>query len=206
MTPLRPIVDFQIAPPPTWAAIPALPQEGDWPLAVADRLCDNAAAHKKLAIGLMTAHRNLIGPDPHVLVAVWVPDPSTGDGQGLLTVDWMLPDPGSALDRPYYRQSIARIRRPNLTVLHQRIDDIHVPAGPAVRERERVARSSGRLFSRREMVSETVIYTVFPPGSTDALQLTFSTDALDLADAMAADAEATVGTLTILLGEPDAGT
>jgi len=203
---LSPIADFQIALPRTWAVIPAMPDEGDWSLAVADKLCNNAAAHKKLAIGLMTAHRKLIGPDPHVLVAVWVPDPSTGDGQGLLTVDWMLPDPGTILDRAYYRESIARIRRPNLTILQQRIDDIDVPAGPAVRERERVSRSSGRLFSRRETVFENVIYTVFPPGSTDALQLTFSTDAIDLAGAMSADAEAALATLNILLGEPDAST
>jgi hypothetical protein len=206
VTTLRPIADFQIAPPPTWAAIPAVPQEGDWPLAVADRLCDNAAAHKKLAIGLMAAHQDLIGPDPHVMVAVWVPDPTSGNAQGVLTVDWMLPDPGTVLDRAYYRQSITRTPRPHLTVLEQHIDDLDLPAGPSVRERERVSRSSGRRFSRRETVFETVIYTVFPPGSTDALQLTFSTDALDLGDAMAEDADAALATLDILLGQPDAAT
>jgi hypothetical protein len=55
-------------------------------------------------------------------------------------------------------------------------------------------------------VTERVGYIVFPPGSSDALQLTFATDALDLADAMAEDAYTMVASLNVLLGEPDAAT
>jgi hypothetical protein len=204
VTSLRPIVDFQLGPPPTWAAIPVAPQEGEWPLAVADRLTDNDAAHKRLAIGLMPAHRDLIGPGPHAMAAIWVPDPGTGDPQGVLTVDLVLADPGRPLSTEYYRHLISRTQRPGTTVLDQSVEDITLPAGPAVRERERIARSAGRLFSRRQTVYECVMFTVFPTGASDALQLTFSTDALDFGDAMAADADATATTLNVLLGETDA--
>lgn len=44
-----------------------------------------------------------------------------------------------------------------------------------------------------------MIYTVFPPGCRDALELTFATPVLHLGDALAADAASVVDTLRITL-------
>jgi hypothetical protein len=140
------------------------------------------------------------------MAAIWVPNPATGDTQGVLTVDLVLADPGKPLSTEYYRDLIAHTERPGTTVLDQQIEDIELSAGPAVRERERIARSAGRLFSRRQTVYECVMFTVFPTGASDALQLTFSTDALDFGDAMAADADAAAATLNVLLGTSDEAT
>jgi hypothetical protein len=95
-------------------------------------------------------------------------------------------------------------KRAGVEILAQRMDEVTLPAGPALRIRERTARSSGKLFSRRKDVYECVMYTVFPPDSRDALTLTFATDALDLGDAMVEEADAMVPSLNVLLGEPHA--
>jgi hypothetical protein len=205
-TPLRPIADFQLALRPTWAKVPVAPEASDWPLDVADRLCDEGPLRAVLASRLAGAHRDLLGDEPHVMAGVWVPDRAVPEALGILTVDWLVADPTSVVSRQDYRERIARSPRRDLTVLAQLVEDIDLPAGPAVRERERVSRSSGRRFSRRETVFETLIYTVFPPESTDALQLTFSTTALDRGDAMAEDGDAMLATLNVLLGEADAAT
>jgi hypothetical protein len=203
---LWPIADFQLAPPPTWAKIPVAPTDDVWPAEVAERLVDDPLVRQGLATMLATLHLDLLGPDPHVMAAVWVPDPARGYVDAVLTVDWMLADPGAILDLPYYRALWERTKRPNLEVLAQHLEDVSLPAGPALRIRERTSHSSGRLFTRRRRVAERVIFTVFPPGSSDALQLIFETDALNLADAMAEDADAMVASLNVLLEEPDAAT
>jgi hypothetical protein len=205
-TALRPIADFQLAPPATWASIPIAPQEGSWPLDVGRRLCDEETKAKRLAIGLAAAHTDLLGREAHAMAAVWVPDRAAGQLEGVLTVDWVLPDPGAALTRDYYRQLLAKAKRAGVEILAQRLDEVDLPAGPALRVRERTSRSTGRLFSRRQAVFECVLYTVLPPEISDALLLTFSTTALDLGDALAADADVSLPTLNVLLGDPDAPT
>lgn len=47
-----------------------------------------------------------------------------------------------------------------------------------------------------------MIFTVFPPESSDAMQFTFTTSALDLGPALADDADAALLTLEIDLEEP----
>jgi len=195
-----------LALPPTWACVPIASDAGEWPLDVAEKLCEAGPARAVLASRLAAAHRDILGPEPHVLAAVWVPNRAIPEALGILTVDWLVAEPGTIVSRPDYRERIARASRPNLTVLTQLVEDVDLPAGPAVRERERVSRSSGRRFSRRETVFETLIYTVFPPESSDALQLTFSTTTLDLGDAMVEDGDAAVATLNVVLGEPHAAT
>jgi len=203
---LRPIADFQIHLAPAWAKIPVAPEDTDWAIRVADELCDDEGLKKRLAFGLKRALSNLLGPKPHVLAAVWVPERSRGDAEGVLTVDWIGPDPGARLDLPYYRRLVETTKRAGVEILEQKLEEVTLPAGPALRIRERTARSSGKLFSRRKDVYDCVMYTVFPPDSRDALTLTFSTDALNLGDAMVAEADAMVPSLNVLLGEHDAAT
>jgi hypothetical protein len=203
---LRPIAAFQLAPPRTWAKIPVAPQDEDWPGEVAERLLDDDVLRQALATVLANLHLDLLGPDPHVMAAVWVPNRSRGYVEGMLTVDWIHPDPGARLDLPHYRGLFERTKRTNLEVLAQRLDDVELPAGPALRIRERTSRWSGRLFSRKQEVTERVGYVVFPPSSSDALQLTLETNTLSLGEALAQDADTMVATLNILLGTPDVAT
>ncbi|HUR07708.1 MAG TPA: hypothetical protein VM347_34555, partial [Nonomuraea sp.] len=62
------------------------------------------------------------------------------------------------------------------------------------------ARGSGK-FARRKEVQENVIYTVFPPGSCDAVQFTCTTDLLHHGQAMAADAARAIETLHVDLSD-----
>lgn len=206
MSDLRPIADFQLYLRPNWAKIPVAPEASDWTIRVANYLCDDDAVQKRLAYGLQRAHSDLLGPKPHVLAAVWVPSRSQGDPGGMLTVDRIGPDPGARLDLPYYRRLVETTKRAAVEILEQRMDEETLPAGPALRIRERTARSSGKLFSRRKDVYECVMYTVFPPESSDALTLTFATPILELGDAMAEEADAMAPSLNVLLGEAHATT
>jgi hypothetical protein len=205
-TDLRPIADFQLTLPPAWAKIPVKPEDSDWTVRVANYLCDDEGLRRRLAVGLKRANRDLLGPDPPVLAAVWVPDRTVGDPQGMLTVDWAGPDPGVRLDLPYYRGLVETTPRAGVEILEQKMDEVTLPAGPALRIRERTVRSSGKLFSRRKDVYECVIYTVFPPECRHSLVLTFATDAVDLGDKMVEQADAMVPSLNVLLGDPHAVT
>jgi hypothetical protein len=124
----------------------------------------------------------------------------------MLTIDWIVPDPGARLDLPYYRALVEKAKRAGVEILEQKMEEVKFAAGPALRIRERTARSSGKLFSRQKDVYECVMYTVFPPDSSDALTLTFATPILSLGEAMVEDADVIAPTLNVLLAEADAAT
>lgn len=145
----------------------------------------------------------MIGSTRHVLVAVWVPVREVADVAGLLVVDWAVPGEGGPLTRESYRELCEHTSRKGVDVYESQDTEVELPAGPTLRTRERIGRPAGGPFSRRKIVQENVIFTVFPPDSGDALQLSFSTPALDLAEAMVADADAAVQTLQIILAEPE---
>jgi hypothetical protein len=151
-------------------------------------------------VKLERTHPELIA-DLHLLLGVWVPDRSVPEIAGLMTVDWVLPDEGRLLDRCYYRGLIDPDRRRGHIVFNRRVDEVEVPAGPALLVREVIARRDSRWLPWRKTLQENVIYTVFPPGCSDALELTFVTFALDRGEELAADATAMLDTLHVTLEE-----
>lgn len=200
MTVLAPLGSYELSVPGAWASIPVIAGDPGWAREAAALLCDGAAAQAALAARLERTHPELIA-DPHLLLGVWVPERSVPDVAGLMTVDWVLPDEGRLLDRASYRSLIDPDRRRGHTVFGRHVDEVEVPAGPALLVREVIARRDSRRFPWRKALQENVIYTVFPPGCSDALELTFVTFVLDRGEELAADATTVIDTLRITLEE-----
>jgi hypothetical protein len=147
---LLPIADFQLAPPPTWAKIPVAPQKDDWPTAVAERLLDDDVLRQALATVLTKLHGDLLGPDAHAMAMVWVPNPTRGHIEGVLTVDLVLPDPGAPLDLPYFRALSSGPSGPSLRFSPSgSMRSISRPVPHCVSRNEPLVRSAGSSRASR---------------------------------------------------------
>ena len=200
MNRLAPLGSYELSALDTWASIPVTESDPGWAQDAAALLCDSDAARAALTARLERTHPELI-TDLHLLLGVWVPDRSVPEVAGLMTVDWVLPDEGRPLDRCYYRGLIDPDRRRGHTVFNRQVNEMEVPAGPALLVREVIARRDSPWLPWRKTLQENVIYTVFPPGCSDALELTFVTFALDRGEELAADAATILDTLHVTLEE-----
>lgn len=202
MMALRQMVDFDYAVPESWHTIPATPDTSGWERTVAGALCDGDENREVLEYRLRVAHPNLIS-DSHQHVAVWVPDRSVPEVAGVVFVDLVLPDPGRGLDREYYRGLIDPDQRTWCTVFSRTVEDVELPAGPALLVREVIAQREPVGSDEAEMAEEHTIYTVFPAGCSDALELMFWTPSLHLGADLAANAAAIMDTLSVVLEDGD---
>ena len=132
---VAPLGSYEPSIPDTWASIPVIESDPGWGQDAAALLCDGAAAQAALAAKLERTHTELIA-DLHLLLGVWVPDRSVPDVAGLMTVDWVLSDEGQPLDRSCYHSLVEPDRRSGHTVFGRHVDEVEVPAGPALLVRE----------------------------------------------------------------------
>lgn len=200
MNGLTPLGSYELSAPSTWASIPVIEDDPAWAPEAAALLCDSEAAQAVLATRLERTRSKLIA-DPHLLLGVWVPDRSVPDVAGFMTVDWVLPDEGRLLDRSYYRSLLEPDRRSGHTAFSRHVDEVEIPAGPALLVREVIARRHSDWLPWRKTLQENVIYTVFPPGCSDALELTFVTFALERGEELAAEATTVLDSLRVTLEE-----
>lgn len=194
---LRPLGDFDLTVSPTWVV---LPQAGDpgWARDAAAELSDIPRRRDQLARRLERVQSELTA-EPHLMVGVWVPAPTSPEVVGMLTVDRIVAPAGQRVDRARYREMIEPDHRQKITVFGRYIDDIEVPAGPALLVTEVVGQPRSRWRPWDKMIGQNFIFTVFAPGCSEALQLAFSTSIVELQDALQADAVATMDTLTVSL-------
>ncbi len=192
---LLPVGDFDLSLPRRWLT---LPQQGapGWAQEGAARL--SYGRRDKLARVLERVQPELTA-EPHLMVGVWVPAPTSPEVVGMLTVDRIVPPEGQRVDREHYRALIEPDHRRKVTVFGRYIDDIEVPAGPALLVTEVVGQPRSRWRPWDKMIGQSFIFTVFPQGCSEALQLAFSTSVVELEDALHADAVATMDSLTVTL-------
>lgn len=196
----RPAATFAHSLPEAWACMPDVGDER----AVAEQLCDPERICAELAARLQQVRPEL-HVDEFARTAVWVPNRDSSDIGGTLQVGLMGPDAGDEgkeSSREYFRSLIEPDQRTWCTVFSRSIDEVDIPAGPALLVREVITRHEPPESEREEIVTDSTIYIVFPPDSTDMLELTFKTPALELGDDMAAEAAWIVQTLEVTLGEP----
>jgi hypothetical protein len=131
-------------------------------------LTRSPVADARLRSALVAVDRAVVEQNArHVRAGVWVPDPS-GDVVGGLACELLVE--AQAVDDPpsthlrRIRRKIYRTRRAATRLSYHGVDVREVPAGSAVVTQ----RSLG--VQRHE-----VIWTVFPPGSTQAVELRFDT-------------------------------
>lgn len=187
--------------PDTWAWIPLVNDGSGWERDVAAQLADGGDNQTEMAVRLRSAHCDIVTDDTK-RAAVWKPKRDTPLLGGCMLIKMMLPDPGVELTRAYCRCGLEPDQRTGVTVFSRSIEDVEVPAGPAllVREVKTVHQPPGSQYE--EIISDDTKYFIFPPGCTDAMQLVFTTPALELGDDLAADAAAIVESLEVTLGPP----
>lgn len=192
---LLPVGDFDLSLPGRWLTLPPQGAPG-WAQEGAARL--SYGRGDKLARVLERVQLDLTA-EPHLMVGVWVPAPTSPEVVGMLTVDRIVPPEGQRVEREHYQVLIEPDDRQKVTVFGRYIEEIEVPAGPALLVTEVVGQPRSRWRPWDKMIGQNFIFTVFPPDCSEALQLAFSTSVVELQDALQADAVATMDSLTVTL-------
>lgn len=160
---------------------------------VAQRLADGPAAQDRVRAAVMAFDAGARDVAASVLqLAVWVPDRSTGEVYGTMALELRV---GVTTPADY----LASVRKPardrRVKVFHHDSAPAEVEAGPAVV----VTRAQADRGSR--VVLNEIEWTVFPPGSSEALQLAFGTPVAEFAQALADESAAAVNRLSVTLGQ-----
>lgn len=197
---LLPAGDFDLSIPRAWVALPQQAASG-WAQHAAAELSTIPGRRDQVAERLERVQPELTSQH-HLMVAVWAPQQASPELAGTLTVDRIVPPAGQRVDRDDYRLLIEPDHRRKVTVFARYIDDIDVPAGPALLVTEVLTQSTSRWRPWDKLAIKNLIYTVFPQGCSEALQLAFNTTHAGVLDeALQLDADATIDTLTVSLGE-----
>jgi hypothetical protein len=182
------LAGYQVQGPPGWCGVSLVDGEaGDLQAAArAVTASDDAAALCQRFLErlvLQLRDQALAG------FAVWVPQPETGVPSALLTVGVLVSDPGSRLaPEEYARRKKSAPAAPG--EIRRTVEVLEVAAGPAVRLAAFGADESGAL-------EENLTWTVFPPGTDEALQVVVTTEELHLAAEVFAAVDEMVDAMTV---------
>lgn len=191
---------FRIAASEAWVALPLDADAPDgWPQPLADQLGLQEEAARNRFVSEAVLMRPALVADPHLSVAVAVPEAASGAIAATMSLDLLTGDPEHPADLDSFYALVVPDTRPWLHVYEQVVERTEVPAGPALVVRETVARR--RLPGLPRYPEEHVVWTVFPPGCADALQLTLATDHLHLGDDLAVSARECAESLVALYGQ-----
>lgn len=188
------ITGWNIGAPEDWAPLP-LQSAADSPEAqalihdAAELLADEGAARERLERFLLTAQPGLV-EDHLILLGVWVPDREAGIPQAVMKAELLTGGDIDTFERTVLTSDPPEgVERVNLETV--RVD---VAAGPAV-----IVDHQGAVDGTIEQYLQ---FCVFPPGTTDAISLAFSTTALHLVEDFAAATRVIAETLEVRLGDP----
>ncbi|HLR93677.1 MAG TPA: hypothetical protein VK053_04065 [Jiangellaceae bacterium] len=203
VTGLLDLVDLDLAAPHTWAALPTDPDTTGWEHEIGELLSapeSSPETASSVVDQLRTLHQRLAS-EPHAALAAWVPRPDLPGVAGFLAVDRIVPgDDGAPVTLEDYLDAIDPDQRTGIRVRSREMERAGTPAGPAIRVSEVVDRPGDETSSSGWVTEFHVIYTIFPPGSRDALELTFCTANLSLSDELDADADAITAEVEVTLG------
>ncbi|MGV8967388.1 MAG: hypothetical protein ACOH2F_14045 [Cellulomonas sp.] len=127
--------------------------------------------------------------------ALWVPDASSGEPWAFLLVDLLVStDPGDPVTAEDYLFMTSKApKQRGLKVFDYSAAAATVAAGPAVIQVEVSATKKERD------VTSTVVWTVFPPGSHEAVRLSFSSPAPAVSEAFSEETSAVAHGLSVTL-------
>lgn len=182
---------IDLAAPDTWHPVPHPVPDG-WSAALAADLVqdEDTRLALQLQVGLLAEEISRV---EHLAAGVWIPDPSNGVACGAVAVDLVVADAREDLTRDRLREAVRQADRPEIVTHLRTFEDLDLPAGPALLCREIVgAVPNGE-------VEEHLIFTVFPPGASEALELTFVSSHLELGEQFEEDAAAIAENLQVRL-------
>lgn len=162
--------------------------------ALARRLADTPDAQDRVRTAVLTFDAGSAAVQALLLrLAVWVPDRASGAVLGTMAVELRVEAPSPEA----YLRSVRKPARDRLVkVLHHDSAPAVVAAGQAV--------VVTRAYRERktDIVLDEIEWTVFPEGSSDAVQLVFSTPRADFAQQLSDESADIVNRLSVTLGTP----
>ena len=190
---IRQIEDWHVGIPAGWGSW--FPHEAAQTAdQVAAALGVNPAAQARVRESVMTLDAT-VGTGMILSAAVWVPDASTGEPCGFLQVELLgVETTREASAEEYLHAVSSRRQRRGVKVFDHSTSLTDTDAGPAVIE---VLVTAER---RSRQVISGIVWTVFPPGSNQAVRLEFTTPIPAMFEALSTQsvviARSTVLTLT----------
>lgn len=174
------IVSWTMGAPDTWGTWP--PHEAGTVIdALAAKLTDDPEGAGRVREAVLALDANL-PPGSLLSAGVWVPDRSTGQVHGTLLAEGLvdLPDVPDPVGWFVSTMSSAPRRR-GVRTFEYAITRTDLPAGPAA------VQSWTSAHRRSRDVVSTLVWTVVPTGSVEAIGVEFSTHVPALADALYAE-------------------
>lgn len=160
---------------------------------VAAELADGEQARDRVRAG-MVAFDDVLPGGPVLTAAVWVPDRASGEVCGVLMAEILVdvfpgPDPVGAF--------VTLARRPprvrGVRTFHYSVRRGEVPAGPAAIQARTWAEKS------RHLVASAVVWTIIPPGSSEAIRIELNTPVPSMYEALVDASIQIARTLTVEL-------
>lgn len=187
------IESYTLASPAGWAAWQ--PRHGESEAGrVARALGANSKASAQVEAAVLAFDGGLADVGAELTMALWVPDPETGDPWGLLVMELLAGSPDAPASASHFLAQVAGPReRRGVKVLEYSVAPGTIPAGESVVQVETTAPTrSGQVVS-------SIIWTVFPRGCQDALRFTFSTPSPAAFEALGIATNEIMDTLTVTL-------
>jgi hypothetical protein len=194
---MPPLFGFDLAGPATWGVLPTEEPTGpdrDRVLAAIEAtgrdLTSSPEAYEVFAI--MAGHLHPpMSKDAHLALAVWVPDPDTGEIWAVLALDHLVGEGEGAAELKDFVPTLGTGMAPSSRAVRTDVERCSFPLGEAVLLVALEADADGGLEVR-------VQFTVFPTMCRDALQLTALTPRLQVEDIL-------IGETAIIMDHPASG-
>lgn len=198
------ITAITVGAPGTWASLPVAEVEGGGSRGSRARTAPEALLEPlrrmvepsylpALVADVRRLHPHMIR-ESHLRVGVWVPDARDPAVRGVMLLDLLVGDTAGPSLTPEIYQEMGEADMSGVEVQWKELEETTIAAGRCLVQRE-VSKP------RRMPLQYRILWTVFPPGSVDAAQFTFTTPHLLLVDALTQDAAVIAGTLAVTLTE-----
>jgi hypothetical protein len=140
---LRQVAEYRVKPPPTWASVPTMPQEGQWADPVAALLCADEAARSDLARRLESVHTEMLNGRQPLPMALWAPQPEIPAVLGAMRIELIVQGSGPLPTLENYRHLVEnRSHKREAEQLEQRLEEVDLPAGLTLMERQLIGRKT----------------------------------------------------------------
>lgn len=204
MTPVGQLDRFTYLVPDRWAELPTETDDSQWPRLVSGRLVNpeiDDDTREALHTQLRSVH-SMAAEEPPAALLAWVSSPEVPMLSGIMVARELVADePAEAVTREQYHALLESDPRADVALREQDIEDVELPAGSAVRELETMEVPVGDTPKSGVTLEFHMIYTLFPDGVSTALQFQFSTPDVPLAADFAAEADAIMNSVEVVVGQ-----
>ncbi|MGN8244381.1 hypothetical protein ACTHAM_001284 [Cellulomonas soli] len=161
--------------------------------AVAEKLADNPIARDRVRATVLAIDSGAAGlPGIGLQFGVWVPDRASGEVHANMAMELVV---GATTAEDYLKMVRKPPRDRQYKVFHYDTAPAEVVVGPAV------IVTRARADRKTKLVTNEIEWTIFPPGSSEVIQMLFLTPVAAFAQAMADESVDMANRLSVTLGQ-----